>query len=474
MVQSTQSDRHPIVGRIDVAVLIALVSITVLSVYLSIFYPGLVSWDFYVQWFQATGRIPYSDWHPLFYTLLVTAVSFGGISPVLVSAAQILTFSLLLVMTLKRLERYGVPFWPIIFLACFQIVHPLNGMYMVSLWKDIAYALSLWWYTLLVIDIACTGGEILKRNRFFLALLLAVLFVSLIRHNGIVPAFGTGIVLFILFRQARLHILGVYTLSLLLIVLFKTVFFQMLAVDVAEKNVLKAHLPVQHIGFLLNENGRFSGSEREYLATLANLETWRRKFDVSSCMPLIFGRDQEGIHYLNGDKLKNDEEYLKFRRVWSGLVLRNPLLIIRYHLQASEGLWKINSDKWVFVIPDEDLNAEHLLTGYQPGSPRLYQRVSVMGKRMVKLIQNRDYGWLVHRAPVYFWGLLLSVAVALVYRSKRVVYFPATLPLLLQSVTLIAFPLVQDTRFFYPIILITPCLLVFLFADNPKLRGQNL
>lgn len=435
----------------------------VLGVYFYLFYPGLISWDFYVQWFEAAGRIPLSDWHPVFHTLMIRLLSKVWFSPAIVVVAQIFIFGLLLVKSTRRLEAAGAPLSALIIIAIFYIFFPLNGFYMVSLWKDIAYAMALWWFTLLVIEIVSTQGQVLQRWPFQLQFALAMIFVALIRHNGLVPAFGTGLVLLVFFHKQWLPLLKATALTVLLIFLYKGVVFSSLDVNRKDVFILKAHLPVQHIGAILQSGGQLREEEKLFLDTICPLDYWQKAFDYLSCMPLIHGKRKDGSPYLDGPQLKDKEPFHTFLGIWMSLALRNPVSVLQYHLRASEFLWKVQSKAGIFIIPDGDLTADHLMDGYSPSSPLLRDRVSELPRQLIDMLKAQSTGWLLHRGALYFWLGLFFISLSLLYRKNCNTLLVAT-PFLLQSITLFVFPLVQDTRFIFPVILLAPLIAVFAFT----------
>jgi Family of unknown function (DUF6020) len=462
---STDSRRSIFITKRKSALILA-GCILVLGWYFYLFYPGLISWDFYAQWLQVTGRIPFSDWHPVFHTLLIWLVTRVWFSPAAVSLCQIAAFSLLLLTTLKKLDRAGVAPILIAGTALFYIVYPLNGFYMVSLWKDIAYALSLWWYTLLVIDIILSEGDVTRRLSFLLHFLCATIFLTLTRHNGIVPAFGTLLLILFIYRKYWLGIIGCLTFAILLIFLYRATLLPLLHVDIKEKNILKAHLPIQQIGAILNDNGQLTEKEKTYLNSLCPLDYWKNAFDPHSCMPLIFGKRKDGKNYLDGYRLTKNVEYSKFMNLWWHLALRNPGTVLNYQIQASEFLWKIRNSTGVFIIPDEDITAQHLMKGYSTGSPNLYRRVGPIAKWLIRLITQKRPGWFWHRGAVFFWATMLFVSMSFLFPGKGRQLMLVGCPTMLQALTLVAFPLVQDTRFIYPIILTAPTIIVFFFSRN--------
>ena len=380
-------------------------------------------------------------------------------------------------MAAARLLRNGVPLWVIMLMVCFYAFFPLYGLYSVSLWKDIGYSIAFFWLNILMLDVVSSNGIILAQRSFHVSLFLALCCVAMMRHNGLVPAFGSLLVLLAAYYRTQWRSILIIIASLAAtIILFKGPIFEMLKVNVSEKNVLKAHLPIQHIGALLNSDSNITPNDQVFLAEILPLSYWKEAYDPRSCMPLIFGKDKNGTPYLKGEFLKNDGNYKKFILLWAKIALQNPYPIIQYYLQSTELLWRIKTWYDPFVIADEDLMESHLFSGYKP-SQRLSERVGPGGGFLLALVNNHSTGWLLNRGAFYFWISLVFLSLSTLRTQKMVVGIIAT-PLLLQALTVAAFPLVQDTRFMFPIILISPLLTAFFFSarltkDRQLPRGQG-
>lgn len=385
----------------------------------------------------------------------------------MVSLVQIVSLAVLVAMVMGRLYRRGVPWWGVTGVAAFYSLSPLIGCYAVSLWKDIGYSIAFFGLTVLLIILVLDGGKAFSRLFFVLALWVAMFAVASLRHNGVVPAFGTLLALTILYYKCYGRILMILWIVLVSsIMLFKGPGFRALHVDVTEKNVLKAHLPIQHIGAILqDESISWRAGDEAFLERIMPLSRWRGAFDPRSCMPLIFGKDEHGKPYLNGDLLKKPDEYQIFLSIWRRAVVNHPLTILNYHLTGGELLWKVHVPYSVFVVADEDLLEEHLFSGYRP-STVLSSRVGSIGKFFLLVVNNVKTGWFIHRGALYFW-LGLFFLTLLVLRLHPSVVMVLAAPLLLQALTVIGFPLVQDTRFMFPIILVAPLYPLLLFCRIP-------
>lgn len=169
------------------------------TMYLLAFWPGSMSPDSLSQWQNAmTGR--FHDWHPAFHSMNIWVIIRIWQSPAAVAFTQIFFLGLAAGWGMVTLRRFGVSapaIWASVFLFALS---PLTGFMVITLWKDVAYTICVLVITLCVIQIIISNGEwINKRGAWFLFGLIIAL-TALYRHNGVLAAFGTPLVLIFFYR----------------------------------------------------------------------------------------------------------------------------------------------------------------------------------------------------------------------------------------------------------------------------------
>lgn len=437
-----------------------------------VFYPGLVSWDIYVQWHEMSGTLPRSDWHPFFHTSLIWLLTRIWHSPAMIMTAQILSMLAAVGLALLVLQKIEIPQAVIAGVILFYAFFPLNGFYAVSLWKDINYSAAFLWLTLLFITIASSKGKELAKQGMLIQLFFALCCIAMMRHNGIVPAFGSLLVLFALYCRSqfkRVLLLSVAVVAA--VALFRGPALDNLGVEVKSRKAAKAQVLVQHIGAILNDGGKLSAEEEQFLTNILPITHWKGGYQARSCMPLICGKDQQGQPFFHGIFLQDDANYKHFLKIWANLALRHPVSILKYYANATELIWRIHAPYGIFVIPDEGLNANDLYSGYKP-SPPLKEQVGDFGKLLLNLLLGHPAaGWLLYRGALYFWLSIFFLSLAFI-RSRKATVPVAAAPMLLQVATVAAFPLAQDTRYMYPVILTVPLFIALYFS--PKFSNSSM
>ena len=124
---------------------------------LLVFFPGMMSGDSLVQWRQAHS-LAFSDHHPVFHTLTILLAARIWDSPASSIVVQILFLGLVFGWGMGNLVKRGLPekaAWPI---AILFAILPANMLFSVTLWKDVPYATSLFWFTLVLVEVIFRAG----------------------------------------------------------------------------------------------------------------------------------------------------------------------------------------------------------------------------------------------------------------------------------------------------------------------------
>ena len=150
---------------------------------LLVFFPGMMSGDSLVQWRQA-HTLEFSDHHPVFHTLTILLASKIWDSPASSIVFQIIFLGLVFGWGMGSLVKRGLPEKSAWAVAAVFALTPANLLFSVTLWKDVPYAASLFWFTLVLVEIYFSGGSWLKHPANLAIFIISALLASLFRHNG--------------------------------------------------------------------------------------------------------------------------------------------------------------------------------------------------------------------------------------------------------------------------------------------------
>lgn len=148
------------------------------------FYPGVVNADVNAQWNQTQELTFYSNWHPIFHTLLIKFLAGPDNTLSTVVLFQLVFISGIIARILTFLyERYYTTA-SILIITIIILILP-NSVIYIDLTKDVLGTFSYLWILFLLSKFLIDGPQLFwGRKVNILELAVAFIFVSNIRHNG--------------------------------------------------------------------------------------------------------------------------------------------------------------------------------------------------------------------------------------------------------------------------------------------------
>jgi hypothetical protein len=439
----------------------ALPCVLVWSIYLVAFFPALMSQDSIDQWQQAMGITPLNDWHPpITAGIYWLAWRIFG-SPAAVALAQIVVTAMLIAYGLKLLEQAGVPRWVCWGSSILAAIIPVNGLMLITLWKDIPYAIDILGLTILLLQMVLRP-ERAERMRFWLAIGVLSAFLALVRHNGFFVGFGLPIVmLFIVIIKAQKErtvtkpwyqraqiilqsrrvrnafLVCITSVSIYLVVIGPI--YDLFAVK--RMQMTSAILVVTATGLFKNSDAQISPAEKQTLQRMNSEATGRLARQSTS-----------------GDTLEEMSQL-------ANLVMRNPSFILKY-LSSSTGLvWRLTqpTNFTLYLTPAIGNPIEANRAGLVP-TP-IDPDLTIWLTEMIR--DESESGWIVlWRPALYLFLGLLGVAVG-AWRTSNQNWWVVCLPVILQSLGMLpASVIAQDVRFMYPVQLAAFLLVTCMFLPR--------
>ena len=175
-------------------------SLAILAAFLAADQPGGVTVDSAVQWTQAcTGS--YSNWHPVFHTLLLRLCALLSPNYALAVAVQCAVFSVAAGYLVATLHAWGAKLWALLAVEALAVASPIVGNTMMYLWKDNAMTIGVTVLGAQVVNLYFSRGGWLGRARNALAFGLALAFTTLVRHNALLFTLPLAATAFITCRR---------------------------------------------------------------------------------------------------------------------------------------------------------------------------------------------------------------------------------------------------------------------------------
>ena len=304
---------------------------------LLVFWPGMMSTDSINQWEQAiTGEM--TNWHPIFHTFIISTLIKLWYSPAIVAIVQILALSLVFAWGMGILQKYGAPkgiLWAVtILFACF----PPNTILSITLWKDVAYAISSLAFFLCILQICLSSGKWLGEGRNWLVLGIAGFFAAVFRHNGAAVAFATLVVLIFIFKDQRKKI--IWSLAAAILIWLGAGSALDWAYQPASGPSTQANqILLPHIAAHIEAGTELDGEQSAYLNGLMPLEEWNYNccYSIGS---IYYHRNFDRDTFLVNLPANLEIALAQFKQ--------NPLINVRHQLCASDIIWKFTSNRCSF------------------------------------------------------------------------------------------------------------------------------
>ncbi len=444
------------------------------SLYYIIFFPGVVTWDSYYQIEQGLRFVPLTDEHPFLHTLFQGfVISCGskilgtinlGIS--VQSIIQMIFVAFVISYSLKTMAKYQIPPVVRIISLLFYSLHPLIGIYSVTLWKDIWLSTFILLYCSLLIDIFCDSEKFFKSKLKVFLFMLTILFIMLSKGTGIIYIVLSFIPLY--FKLQKKYF---FKSSIIYLLSFTVIFFIRVFL-MPYLGIIKGHVrepmsvPIQQIARVVKEHGEDINDEQ--------------KIEINEILP--FDRLPDLYSPTLSDNVKsefNEKIFLsnprKYAKLWIKLGLRYPKTYIESFLCNSYGYWYPEVKYWI-VSSDSYIK---MINFYKSNDWEIYDKDierypsndlnfrNTTAEFINKYIREVPIISSLFSVAFYFWAELLAFAFLLKNRKNNIgVLFSIVFATFLGC---IMSPVHAEMRYAYPAVLMFPLFLSFSLFKAKKL-----
>lgn len=435
------------------------------SVYYFLFYPGIVTQDSYYQVTQALGFVPLTNEHPFLHTLLEAVflkpayLFFDDIELGIgwFILFQMAVMALIVAYVNVLLHRMGISKGVRTAVVLFYCLHPLAGMYAVTMWKDIWMAMLLLFYLLVIIRILYLRDS----SRFvwcqFTAAALGVLFA---KGTGVIMIGFSALAMLPLFRRQRklcLKLLCLTVLSVLLWSGIQNIAFARFGVTPGHIRETKS-VPLQQIARVVSRHGaELSPQERAAIDEILPCDR----------LPVLYNpRISDAVKaQLNEEAYQADPG--RYIRLWLKLGRQFPMTYVSSLLYNSYGYWYPEADYWMFTSDSYQANLQDCMRrgrfvgdknadryDFSESGFARREKISVL----VTSLRYLPGISMLFSIGGYFWGFFLMGALLFLRRDRRML-IPLSLALGV-FISCVMSPVYAEMRYAYPAILIFPIALV--------------
>ena len=438
----------------------ALPSLFVWLLYYIAFYPAGMTPDSLAQWDQAhTGE--FNDWHPIVFTWFIMLLTIIWDSPAIVSLAQILIISFIFGYAAYRFEVFGFNQKLLWVIAVIFAISPINGIYSITIWKDVLYSAFLFFFSMVVLNIVVTKGKWLQHNHNIALFLLSALGIIFWRHNGLPVFMVTVLLLLIFYRQQFKRLLLIFFLGFAINWIITGPVYSALDVIPSDPNEALS-IPTQQLATVILNDGELTDEQREYLDRIFPIELWKERFHPYNTNPIKFS-------WAEYDRDVIFDDFPKYVKTWLEICLQNPKLAIQGFLTHTSLVWQINP-------PEEpgytDTYVTNVYYGNEQGivNPVFFPKFTFYMSKYL-MLSKEILSSIIWRPATYLFGIILFSFVALLRNDFKSLFVP--LPVLLNVAAVMAAMPAQDFRYLYSNTIVIYLLLIFMFL-NYKKSGDEL
>jgi hypothetical protein len=406
------------------------------AVYLLAFWPGFISADSLNQWGQVLRGEFYNE-HPAFHTLTNWLITRVWLSPASVAIVQICFLSVLFGLAMRELACWRVPVWVRITVTALFALSIVNGMMVITLWKDIAFAIAMLGLFIVLLRLVRTGGTWIDSWQGTGSLWLALVCTSLYRHNGVlIPLLTLPLLMWVwrkryFVRFALVGAIWIVTYFIVIGPLYGLIRVHPMAPFFAMQT------QIHQIGAVVNAGVPLTEEQQTFLSQIEPLDYWKTRYDCYSLNTLVYN-DKVNYGFIadHSDQLA---------QVWWQLVTRYPGVMLQHFSCVTAMVWEVNqptgryySTAWPYVS-ENDLGL------------RMESKWPAMQTFLTDLFNNSEKPenvTLFWRPALYLYISLFCIFVTAV-RLRRADIFLVAMPAVSNSIALLALITVQDFRFQY-------------------------
>ena len=423
--------------------------------------PGISDVDTYES-FEKYAQNLYGmyNWHPAFYSIILHKIQRIWNSTYAVILVQYFFWAYVLMELLFFLRKKGMQDALLIFFAMLFGLNAANVLFLNTIWKDIPYTCSIVWLLLIVAKLALDTDEYKKKWYIYLELFVALVFVSLLRKNGIVPLVVTVAALLIICRK---------NIKLIATVLAAILFMFYV------KGPVYAHYQVIEPG----RRGIYIGLGQDILgAYYAGGEVAEQTSEMIVVMTKQNTAEYEYNPTWAHQSYDLDVVPADFIMSYVDTFLKNPVLVLRAVLDREDCLWDIFEGQDAVVQNKNFTDTEDGDRRWNEFySKRVFRSIApIMSAATAHTVEAQWLDSVTWRCGLLsLFGVIMLAYMLLCHGIKR--YLMIVFPVIGQMLSLLLSTGWTDFRYFWPINLLnlsmTPLLMIAAKQYHQKQIGES-
>ena len=458
--------------------LIFLIPVLIFLSYLSAFNPGIATYDSFNQLHQIASQ-HFTNWHPFFHTFISMLCLKIYPNTMSICILQILVFSTMWMVICKycRDDNGEIDNVFILQAAASLIICiiPINGLYSITLWKDVLFSYFLMFLCFLAKVMIDRNGNV--SYKFIILLSVIMAFVAQLRGNGMYVVIA-ALVIYSIYLLIKRNIKMGALLAILTITFILLISSLNIAYDVEDNEKDALMTKVSHMLADYDLNLEIEESDREKIHELIDKDKIKDHYMPTGTDPILAITDYKKLE-------ANKDTYLGLALKYS---LRNPLHCLQYLFESAPMAWDIVRDNdWIgrpYYMNGEsdrlqkDFNAYYGKHNYTPKYS--YENLSYAnwGTPPFKLLNSLSLGiegshildTLFNSPALYMYlSIILLILIHIMTRCREI--YLMYIPNLLNIVIVFLSTPIQDNRYLYANLLV--CYLLIIIFIGLRYRKDD-
>lgn len=414
--------------------------------YLFSYFPGGIYADTVDSLNMALQKAELDNHNPILYTMIWRLVfgitgAFRGEGEYTGLFFFTIVQTLLLAFVLSYFTYFcykkGVHIYFVAFLLLLFAVFPLYPFYGISLWKDTPFSIVLFVFAVYLFHVFSEEPENISNRQLVVYGIFSVL-IMFLRNNGIYIACFYSVVIVVLTIKKRRRIAAkIGMVSLVLIMaswIIQGPVFDKCGYNIT-RTVESLGIPIQQTAYILATDGEVNSEELEVLNEIMPLENWKALYN-----PIVVDTIKFDPSFNREYFQENTSDFIK---VYTRLVMKNPVKAVKAYLLETMGFWNIfESSSTAYICNVHFGNVPYFQSDYF----EYYFGISFRN-----LVEPKNY----ISAAVFVWMMLAAISICL---QKR--YYVGLIPILptlgLWLSIMVAVPVAFSFRYVYAVFLCTP------------------
>ena len=420
------------------------------------YFPGKLTIDSVLQVYQSLFKTPLTNHHPILHTLIIaipmnigSLLRNNNIGVAMYSILQMLALSATFSWAIYYMAKKNVSLKVRIVAFIFYAFYPVNGIYSITMWKDIPFAISMTIFTTILAELTINQDEFFKQKRKLAALVVSMILTMLLRNNGLYVVILTIPFMFIIAKKYYKSLLVVSIIVLAFYGIWKGPVFSILNIE--EGSAREAlSIPLQQFARISKyESDRLSQEEKDMIYKYLPVENLGEKYNSHISDTVKDNFDNQAF---KEDKIDLVKLYFK-------LAIKFPRSTIESFLCGSYGYWYPEAKHWV-VSRENNPETENLGIYQNPiiKIELLEKFDSIIDEREIPIIS------MIFSVGFTFWVALIMLVYELY--KKRYKYFLLYMPLIILWLTTIASPVFCEYRYVYSLFTTLPVLIGLTFREE--------